>query len=133
MWLDSSNPPGVRLHALDVLISVEDDQLLATLSKALQQGDSKFLTSALARLGRFKSPELGDVLLREYPSTKPELKPLIVEVLMQREVWVSKILAKIKSKDLPRSTLDAGHLRKIMETNDRYAIWLVQELWGTFG
>ena len=131
IWLDGESPTGIRLQALDVLISVDDEQLLATLSKTLQQSESEFLAAALPRLGKIDSPELGDVLLGEYPLVKPELKPLIVEVLMQREVWASKILAKIKSKELPRNTLDAGHLRKILETNDRYAIWLVQDLWGS--
>ncbi len=32
---------------------------------------------------------------------------------------------------LPRSTLDANHLRKILESNDREAIWAVEKAWGT--
>ena len=130
MWMDRQNPTEVRLHALDVLISVDDDKLLETLPQTFEQNDSEFLAAALPRLGKIKTPELADALLTEYPSASPELQPLIIEVLMQRETWVSKILAKIQSKELPRGTLDAGHLRKILETNDRYAIWLVEDLWG---
>ncbi len=60
-----------------------------------------------------------------------ELQPLAVDLLLQREPWARKLLDAVLAKRLPRSTLDANHLRKILESNDREAIWAVEKAWGT--
>ncbi len=60
-----------------------------------------------------------------------ELQPLAVDLLLQREPWARKLLDAILAGKLPRSTLDANHLHKILESNDREAIWAVEKAWGT--
>ncbi len=51
--------------------------------------------------------------------------------MLQREPWARKLLDAVLAGKLPRSTLDANHLRKILESNDREAIWAVEKAWGT--
>jgi putative heme-binding domain-containing protein len=130
IWLDGKQPTPVRLQVLDVLISLKDEALPATLPSILQTEDAELLTQVLPELGRLDDPALGELLLNHYPHAVPELRPLIVDVLMQREIWASQLLAQIEARKLPRDALHAGHLRKIMETNDRDAIWLVEDIWG---
>jgi putative heme-binding domain-containing protein len=65
------------------------------------------------------------------PQLTPEVQPLAVELLLQREAWTRTLLDAVISKKLPRSTLDANQLRKILDSNDREAIWAVERTWGT--
>jgi putative heme-binding domain-containing protein len=69
--------------------------------------------------------------LARYPEMDPELQPIAVDVLLQREPWARKLLDAVLAKRLPRSTLNANHLRKILESNDREAVWAVEKSWGT--
>ena len=49
---------------------------------------------------------------------------------MQREPWARKLLDAVLAGRLPRGVLNANHLRKIMDTNDREAIWAVEKAFG---
>jgi putative heme-binding domain-containing protein len=49
---------------------------------------------------------------------------------MQRERWARRLIDAVKTKRLPASVLTANHLRKVMDTNDREAIWAVEAAWG---
>ena len=49
---------------------------------------------------------------------------------MQREPWARKILNTVIDKKLPPGVLDANHLRKIVESNDREARWAVEKAFG---
>jgi putative heme-binding domain-containing protein len=66
----------------------------------------------------------------KYPKLAPELQPLAVDLLMQREPWARKLLDVVLAGRLPRGVLNANHLRKIMDTNDREAIWAVEKAFG---
>src|SRR5262249_36624075 len=48
-----------------------------------------------------------------------------------REPWARKLLNAVLAGKLPRATLNANHLRKILEGNDREALWAVEKEWGT--
>ena len=130
IWLDQQQPTPVRLQALDVLVAMKDDRLVTTLPSILANEDVDFLIHVLPELGRLDDPKIATVMLTHYQSAAPEVRPLIVDLLMQREPWTDRLLAQIKEGKLPRSTLDASHLRKIMATNDRLAIWFVEKTWG---
>jgi len=85
----------------------------------------------MAALGRSADPKVGQVVLSRLSVLDPEVRPLAVELLLQREPWARKLLDAVISGKLPRSTLDANHLRKILESNDREAIWAVEKAWST--
>jgi putative heme-binding domain-containing protein len=68
--------------------------------------------------------------LKEYPKLSPELQPLAIDLVMQREVWARKLLNLVLANKLPKSILDANHLRKILESNDREALWAVEKAFG---
>jgi putative heme-binding domain-containing protein len=55
----------------------------------------------------------------------------VVELLLEREPWARKLLDAVVTGRLPRSVLSPNHLRKILESNDREAIWAVEKSWGS--
>jgi putative heme-binding domain-containing protein len=122
---------ATRLQALDALIAFRDPSLPDALSAVFSSGSPGFLARVLATLGRSDDPKAADIVLAQYPVLSPELQPLAVDVLLQREPWARKLLNAVLGKKLPRTTLNPNHLRKILESNDREAIWAIEKEWGT--
>ncbi|HKQ38613.1 MAG TPA: PVC-type heme-binding CxxCH protein, partial [Verrucomicrobiae bacterium] len=123
-------PDPTRLQALDALITFRDSSLLAQLPSIFSSNPPPFVTRVLAALGRADDPKLGDVLLAEYPTLTPELQPLAIDLMMQRERWALKLLDAVLANKMPKSVLNANHLRKILDSNDREALWAVEKAFG---
>ena len=123
-------PEAIRLQALDALVAFRDPALLTVLPEVFSSGTPQFIRRAFAALGRVEDPKLADVLLREYPKLAPELQPLAIDLLMQREPWARKLLDAVLANKLPKGVLNANHLRKILESNDRDALWAVEKAFG---
>ncbi|QDV37350.1 PVC-type heme-binding CxxCH protein [Tautonia plasticadhaerens] len=124
-------PEDIRLRALEALVAFGDPELPEALDRVLSEGRPEFLTGVLATLGRSDDRKVAEVVLGRYPAMAPELQPLAVDLLLQREPWARRLLDAVISGDLPRRTLNQAHLRRIMEGNDREAIWAVEDAWGT--
>ena len=129
LLLDPSQPQPTRLQALDALVALRDPALLESLPSLLSS-PPPFAARVLPALGRVEDPKLADVVLARYPSLPAELRPLAVDLLMQREPWARKLLDAVLAGKLPRSVLDANQLRKILESNDREAVWAVEKAFG---
>ena len=126
----SDGPESVRLQALDALVAFRDPALADLLPRVFASDSKRFIARVLASLGRFEDPKLADALLAQYPRLDPELQPLAIDLLMQREPWARKLLNAVMEKKLPSGVLNANHLRKIVESNDRDALWAVEKAWG---
>jgi hypothetical protein len=74
----------------------------------------EFAVRVLAALGRVESTRLAEVILTEYPKLAPDVQPLAIDLVMQREPWARKLLDAVLANKLPKSVLDANHLRKIL-------------------
>ena len=85
-------PEAIRLQALEALIAFEDPALPEAVDRVLAVGSAGFLTRVLAALGRSGDPGVAEVVLRRYPALAPELQPLAVDLLLQREPWGRKLL-----------------------------------------
>jgi putative heme-binding domain-containing protein len=123
-------PEGLRLQALDTLVAFEDPGLSEAVGIVLASGSPGFLARVLAGLGRSDDPKLAEVVLGAYPGLDPAIQPLTIDLLLQREPWARRLLDRVLDGKLPRNTLNANHLRKILESNDREAIWAVEKAWG---
>src|SRR5262249_6305012 len=123
-------PEATRLQALDALIAFRDPAFLSALPAVLSSNAPNFLQRVLAALGRMEDPKLADVLLVAYPQLAPELQPLAIDLIMQRESWARKLLDAVLANKLPKGVLNANHLRKILESNDRDALWAVEKAFG---
>jgi putative heme-binding domain-containing protein len=126
----SDQPEVTRLQALDALIAFRDPALLTVLPEVFSSSPPHFLRFAFAALGRLEDPKLGDILVAEYPKIAPELQPLAIDLIMQREPWTRKLLDAVLANKLPKDVLNANHLRKILESNDRDALWAVEKTFG---
>jgi putative heme-binding domain-containing protein len=130
-FLAAAEPAATRLEALDALIAFRDPALGEAVAQVMAAGPAEFLTRVLARLGRSEDPRVAEVVLARYPRLDPELQSLAIDLLLEREPWARKLLNVVLARKLPRSTLNANHLRKILESNDREALWAVEKEWGT--
>jgi putative heme-binding domain-containing protein len=130
-FIAADRPDSVRLQALDALIAFRDPELATAVDRVLASGSSAQVTRVLATLGRSLDSRIGQVVLTRLPRLAPEIKPLAIELLLQREPWTRRLLDAVVANKLPRTTLDANNLRKILESNDREAIWIVEKTWGT--
>jgi len=126
----ADQPEAIRLQSLDALLAFRDPELLSGLPETLLSGDPSFRRRVLAMLGRMEEPKLAEVLLGLYGQLAAELQPLTIELLMQREPWARKLLDAVLAKRVPNSALNANHLRKILESNDREAVWAVEKAFG---
>jgi putative heme-binding domain-containing protein len=129
-FLSPTESEATRLQALDALIAFRDRELPGSLPAVFSSASPDFTRRVFAALGRFDQPALADVVLAQYPKLAPELQPLAIQLLMQREPWARKLLNTVLDNKLPKSVLDANHLRKILESNDREALWAVEKAFG---
>ena len=129
-FVSADQPETVRLQALDALVAFRDSGLLAELPLVFSSNPAPFVGRVFAALGRVDDPKLGDVVLAEYPKLAPEVQPLAIDLIMQRERWARKLLDAVLTKRMPKSALNANHLRKILESNDREALWAVEKAFG---
>jgi putative heme-binding domain-containing protein len=129
-FTSDSEPEAARLQALDALIAFRNSELLPSLPEVISSSSPTFTRRVFASLGRVEDPKLADVLLAEYSKLAPELQPLAIDLIMQRERWARKLLDAVLANELPKGVLNANHLRKILESNDRDALWAVEKAFG---
>jgi putative heme-binding domain-containing protein len=129
-FTSAKQPETIRLQALEALIAFKDPALPGAVDGVLSTGSAAFLSRVLAALGRSDDKKVAEVVLSRYPALDPELQPLAVDLLLQREPWARTLLDAVLAGKLPRGTLNANHLRKILESNDREAVWAVEKAWG---
>jgi putative heme-binding domain-containing protein len=131
-FVSGAEPESARLEALEALVAFRDRRLLDVLPGVLASSSDQpeFTARILAALGRVESARLAEVILAEYSKLAPEVQPLAIDLLMQREPWARKLLDAVLQNQLPKSVLDANHLRKILESNDREALWAVEKAFG---
>jgi putative heme-binding domain-containing protein len=130
MFVSGAELDDTRLQALEAMVAFRDPTLLTVLPEVLASASPALTTRIFTALSRVEDPRLGDVLLAQYPKLAPELQSLAVDLIMQREPWAKKMLDAVLAGKLPKNILDANQLRKIMDSNDREAIWAVEKTFG---
>ncbi|HSZ58202.1 MAG TPA: PVC-type heme-binding CxxCH protein [Tepidisphaeraceae bacterium] len=129
-FVSASEPDAVRLEALDALIAFKDRRLLDALPEVLSSASPELTIKVFAALGRLDDPRLAEVILAQYPKLSAPLQPLAIDLIMQREPWAAKLLKAVLDGKLPKSVLNANDLRKIIDSDDREAIWAVEKTYG---
>jgi putative heme-binding domain-containing protein len=131
LFVSPEQPEATRLQALEALIAFRDPGLPEAVAGVLASGSPRFLGQVLDALGRWDDPKVANLILDRYAKMDPELQPLAVELLMQRQPWTRKLLDAVLAKRLPPGVLNANHLRRILDGNDREAVWAVEKAFGT--
>ena len=131
LFISPEQPEATRLQALEALITFRDPSLAEAVNGVLSAGSPRFLGQVLDVLGHWDDPRVATLILDRYPTMDPELQPLAVELLLQRQSWTRKLVNSVLEKRLSRGVLNANHLRRILDGNDRETIWAVEKAWGT--
>ncbi|MEO6811592.1 MAG: PVC-type heme-binding CxxCH protein, partial [Isosphaeraceae bacterium] len=130
----SKSPEPKRLQALGALIAGDNDQVLDAAARVLADrsaGSADFRGRVLAALGRLEHPRVAEVVLAEYASLEPALKPRVIDLLTQRSAWSNALLDAIAAKDLPPEVLNLNQVRKLLQSKDAALVERVKETWGT--
>jgi putative heme-binding domain-containing protein len=130
LFVSPEQPEATRLQALEALITFRDSGLPEAVAGVLSAGSPHFVAKVLDVLGRWDHPCVASLILDRYAKMDPELQPLAVELLMQRQTWTRQLLKAILAERLPRGVLNANHLRRILDGNDREMIWSIEKSWG---
>ncbi len=128
-FLAREQPDEIRLQALESMIAFRDESLLNSLPQIFATSSPAFTSRVLNLLGRVEGKRLAEVILAQYGKLPAEVQPLALELLLQREVWARQLLTAVREKRIA-ATLSANHLRKILESNDREAVWEVEKIYG---
>jgi putative heme-binding domain-containing protein len=133
LFVSPKQTEAVRLQALEALITFRGAGLHDAVAEVLSSGVSSqpFLGKVLDVLGHWDDPKVAGLILGRYPKMDPELQPLAIELLLQRQGWTRQLLDAVLAKRLPPGVLNANHLRRILDGNDREAVWAVEKAWGT--
>ncbi len=126
-------PAARRAQALDVLVSVDDASLEASVAQLLTVTGSNPLelrSSALASLARFDAPWVPRVVLAEWTRLEPELRPWAIELLTQRRAWAEQLLDAIGRKEIPASALNVNQVRQLLVGADAALAAKVADHWG---
>src|SRR5439155_9687160 len=84
-FVSNSESTTTRLQGLEALIAFRDSSLLESLPGVLASAPPDFAGRVFAALGPCEEARLADVILLQYPKLAPELQPLAVDLIMQRE------------------------------------------------
>jgi putative membrane-bound dehydrogenase-like protein len=130
VFLSKDAPSVERLQALDALIAAADDGLFDALGEVLAAAPPPLAAGVIAALSRVDSPRVAGIVLERFAKLDAETQPLAVDLLLERRPWARALLDAVLAGALPRQTLDAGQIRRILAGNDREAIWAIERAWG---
>lgn len=106
--LDCAQPEGVRLAAIGSFSLGDYAQTSPALADLLKPSENlPIQIAAIGAIARFTEPEAADLLLAAQPGAGPSLGPRIIETLLQKTPWASKLLDAIAAGKIPASSLSS--------------------------
>jgi putative membrane-bound dehydrogenase-like protein len=95
----------------------QDVKLLGTLLQpSIPPGVQSAAVTALGRLGSTEVPAL---LLQNWKGHAPALRAQVLDVLLQRAVWVPALLAALEKKQVLAVDVDAARRQRLLDQRDR--------------
>ncbi len=127
-------PIGQRQLALETLVFVGDESVLATAEKLLSsrgRDAAGIQGTVLSALSRSEQPEVAAIVLKAYPSLAGEMQPRAIELLTQRVAWSKVLVAEIAAKRIPTSAINVNQVRKLLSLGDKGLADEVTKHWGS--
>ncbi|MBI3862745.1 MAG: prolyl oligopeptidase family serine peptidase [Planctomycetia bacterium] len=109
---DESRKSAERAEAVRTLglaPFAENRDLLPGLLATRQPQDVQL--AALAVLGRYSDPEIGDILTEGWPTFGPKLRTTVTEAVFSRGEWLRKFLEAVDKGDIPVFDLEPARVR----------------------
>ena len=131
-FVAADQPEAIRLQALDALIAFRDPALPEAVGQVLAAGSPGLprpRPGGAGAVGRSEGRRgRAGAVSRAWTRSSSPWRSICC---CSGSRGLGSCSTPCWPRKLPRSTLDANHLRKILESNDREAIWAVEKAWGT--
>jgi len=120
-----------RLLALEALVPANDARILPAAAKILTgRGNADFRGAVLGTLSRLDAADVAKVVLEAYPKLDGDLAARGIDVLATRPTWGKALVAAVEGNRLPKSAVNANHLRKLLGHKDADLVKGATALWG---
>jgi putative heme-binding domain-containing protein len=130
---DESKDPEQRIRYIDLLGQLaKPEAASAVLSVATKGKTNSVRKAAIAALGRFDDPVIGQELAKLYPTlpAKSELRAAAISTLLGRPAWTADLLRAIDSGSIPRKDLGITQIERVREYQDPSVAALADKLFG---
>ncbi len=118
--VDSSVDPARRVQAMRLIGrskegADEDAHRLAGL--LVPQTPVAVQNSVVEAMARLAPADLPDILLRDWSQQGPDIRPRIVDILLDQEPWALRLLAYVETGDVAPNELGVAHRSRLILHN----------------
>jgi putative membrane-bound dehydrogenase-like protein len=134
LLLDGDSDPDTRLLAAEVLAKSEPAEAASYVRQRLltAKGDStEFRGKLISVLGRVDQPSVSEELLFVYDRLEPELRPRVIEVLVQRPRSAFALAAAVRDGKISKGDLNINQIRRLLGHKDKSVSQTATAIWGT--
>jgi putative membrane-bound dehydrogenase-like protein len=133
--MDSQRPEAQRQALIEVLGQVGSPEAAPVLLHLVQHPASsdRLRQTALAALGRFLRPELGEQLLRRMPTWSPVVRRQAVALLLSRPDTAAALVQAVDQHQLAAQEVPVDQLRLLWQQADAPLRRLMEKHWGRLG
>jgi putative heme-binding domain-containing protein len=86
--------------------------------------------AVITTCAEYEAPAVAEVLLEQWDQFAPPERTQATEVLLRREKWVLQLLSYLKKEKVPLTTLDPGHIARLVNYPSAKASKLARSLRG---
>jgi putative membrane-bound dehydrogenase-like protein len=134
MLSDSTVSAPTRSMLLKALSQQQDPGNIAAFSAFVLDNKApvRLRQEAVAALGAMNDAGAAAVLIEDYARAEPaDLKPIIIDALVQSKAGSAALLAAAKEKRIPQNQITENHARRIAGYNDEALSKELSKTWGT--
>lgn len=125
-------PTFTKVFALLALLGTPDSTTVARRRFEEARSDEAKL-ACLTILGKWKSDQIGDVLIRHYPGSSDNLRSRIIDVIFARPETALQLLMQIETGSVNASSIPVHQVRRIAVHQNSTLDLLVRKHWGSVG
>jgi putative heme-binding domain-containing protein len=115
---DAQEKAGLRGDACSLLAFAPFSQAENTLQSLFQDKDLDVRGQALAAFALHRDPQVGPILLDEYPKQSPKFRAQILDAMLSRSDRVTLLLDAIEAKRLKPTDLDTTRTARLLKSTD---------------
>lgn len=129
----SEQATGRRARALDALVAASDISTQPTVRALFDDARSpvELRSAALESLAHLDAAWVADLVLGHYAKLEPELRPMAIELLTEREQWAEKLLEAVENGTVPSSALNINQVRQLLRSGNPGIAAKVKAHWGS--
>lgn len=122
-----------RIRLIDLLAQLGKPQSAPAILKVAKESRSTTVRkAAIASLGRFDDPQIGQELVGLFASlpARSELRTAAISTLLGRPAWTAALLRGISDGSVPKSELGMSQVERVRESDDPSVAALAEKLFG---